>query len=334
MRSLDLVLLLRREIRILTCFILASSVFAGQALEATVKTPKIAETGEIAEIGETGKTGKTMGNVARKDDIPEGPSRAKRRHVLHISPLIQLSYGRDKGFSLLARSVLIGGVKLGYDYRGYKIQNELAVAGGAGPAYPPYVNISDEPTDIIPLPDTAAWFHFAEAFLFHLAPQKSRESPWRFSLGGELAFDVSAWIPAERLNYGFFLSVELKPLARLSWQPHHRHSLRADITLPLVGLGWRPPWSGVSALLEKNSEQSGMIAALFTYPYFLFWHNNQNFRLRLRYEWQLSDGFSLSAQYEHLVQLNQAVQPYALFHNRFYLGIEIKPGSRRKRGKK
>ncbi|MEM9423599.1 MAG: hypothetical protein AAF975_02270 [Spirochaetota bacterium] len=305
----------RHTVRFITLLPLVFAIFHANTLGAETKKNRPTATPPAANEWQAVKPGAKA--EANTEPAPHNP-RQQRRHVIHVSPLIEIAYGRDKGFSLYSRTVLSGGAKIGYDYRGRKIQNELIFAGGGGTGFPPYRKLYE------PAADIAFWLDFADTFLFHLIPQ-TNENPWQFSLGAEAAFRVSAWIP-NRLNYSFFIALEFKPVARLSWQFQPRHRLGIDLTLPFIGVGWRPPWSGLSTLLEKNLETGGIISALFTYPYFLFWHNNQTTRLRLRYEWQIREGFSFTAQYEHTLELNQATQSYAVFHNRLFVGVELKPG--------
>lgn len=123
----------------------------------------------------------------------------------------------------------------------------------------------------------------------------SKSDKWNVAVGGKYNFFIQYLDYKDQAAYSFLANHSIDVMGLVKYDFNAKHSLSAQLSLPLVSLIVRPPYNGSDEELTHNNDNHplkvitdgyvGTVNKLFAYD------------LKLRYDYQFSDRFSANVTY-------------------------------------
>ncbi|MEM0993522.1 MAG: hypothetical protein AAGI49_10855 [Bacteroidota bacterium] len=142
-----------------------------------------------------------------------------------------------------------------------------------------------------------------------------------FALGGRYHFHINYLDWNEQDAFSFLGNHGFELATAVDYPLNEKHRFQAQLSLPLLSYTVRPPYNGTDAELTENNDNSP-VKLLFD-GYWSTFNRLLMYDLELKYNYQLSDSFSLDFIYLNRYQNVTNLHKFVQMQNQFRVGTSF-----------
>ena len=285
----------------------------------TIQNEEISADNKIQQTATSQESHKGKGALSKKQNSQKEKI---RRSDLYIGFLISSGISADAIFSNLYKVQTLLGANLGYTYNGNLMRHNIRLQGGAGWLHSPYKPAGEVFGEEYP---QQIDFPIDLELGYRLAFSIWKNQYIQFRLGPGYHFITNLWLGtnADWYRYTWRVHTGIGLQLFLGIQPSPRHKISISLYMPAIGIGWRAPYTGYTSQVEQLLETQGVIAAVFSTPYFYFFHNSIEANVQATYQFRLLQFMSLLTDYQFKISYTTANRKRLELQHYVTLGVSF-----------